>query len=311
MPQVVVWTLPMSVLMGTLLALSQLSGTNEIVAMRAGGVSFYRLAAPALIAGALVSLVTLGLNEMVVPAANATANRVMVEEIRGGELPRITKNVMLKDFANDRLSRFLYAADFDQATKTMSDVAMLEWPGDGAVRQTTAEKLVWEDDGWYFANGTVYVFHGKPGSPAAQVSQLSFHGGKQRVPLKARPEDIAKMQKNPDSMSLTELRTQLALLSPGDERRREFAVQYHLKWSIPAASLVFAWVGAPLGVQHHRRATSVGFGLSIIVIFAYYIVLTLGTAMGQGGTLPPMFAAWLANMLLFVVGVYLVAKARK
>lgn len=309
LPQILVWTFPMSVLMGALLALSRLSSTSELVAMRAAGVNFYRMMAPILVIGALVVVTTVGMNEELVPWANGEVQRVMIEEIQGGELPTVTKNVMLRDFDGDRLTRFIYATDFDQATATMRNVAMLEWQDGEPIRQTTADALVWEADGWYFRNGKTYVFAGPEGK--GEVTEISFRGGKQRVALKERPEDIPKSQKTPETMTMTELRRQMELLGPLHERYREFSLQYYLRFATPLVSLVFAWVGVPLGIQHHRRATSVGFGLSIVVIFAYYVVMTLFTALGRSGTLPPALAAFAPDGLLALVGLALVIRARK
>ncbi|MGE5553947.1 MAG: LptF/LptG family permease [Betaproteobacteria bacterium] len=309
LPQIMVWTFPMAVLMGTLLGLSRLSATCELVAMRAGGVSFYRMMGPVLLIGGLVVVLTLGMNERLVPWANGEAQRVMIEEINGGELPRVTKNVMLRDFEGERLTRFIYATDFDHATATMHNVAMLEWRDGEPFRQTTAEALVWEDDGWYFRNGKTYVFAGPDGR--GQVTEVVFRGGKQRVGLKERPEDIPKAQKSPETMTMAELRQQMALLGRAHDRYRDFSVQYYLRFATPLVSLVFAWVGVPLGIQHHRRATSVGFGLAVIIIFAYYVVMTLFTALGLGGSVPPAVAAFAPIVLLAAVGLMLVIRARK
>jgi lipopolysaccharide export system permease protein len=265
--------------------------------------------APVLVLGALVSLVTVGLNEALVPWAGGEAQRVVVEELEGGKLPRVTRNVMLKDFDGERLARFIYATDFDQATATMHHVAMLEWRDGEPFRQTTADALVYEDAGWYFKNGKTYQFSGPSGD--SQVTELTFKGGRQRVALKERPEDIPKSQKAPETMTIRELRREMAVLGPANERFKEFSLQYYLRFATPLVSVIFAWIGVPLGIQHHRRATSAGFGLSIIVIFAYYVVMTLSTAFGQGGTVPPAAAAFAPDVLLFLAGLVFVFRARK
>lgn len=308
LPQILVWTFPMSVLMGALLSLSRLSASSELVAMRAGGVSFFRLMAPVLAVGLLITGVTLAMNESLVPWANDQARRLSAE-MRGEQLPRVTKNVVLRDFEGDRLSRFIYAVEFDQETSTMHDVAMIEWRGGVPTRQTTAEALIWEEDGWHFVNGRTYIFSGPEGR--GQVTELSFQGGKQRVALKERPEDIPVSQKRVETMTMSELRQQMSLLGRAHERYREFLLQLHMRFATPVVSLVFAWVGVPLGIQHHRRATSVGFGLSIIIIFAYYVLMTLFSALGQGGAVTPAVAAWAPNVLLALVGLLLVIRARK
>src|SRR5690606_26410869 len=89
---------------------------------------------------------------------------------------------------------------------------------------------------------------------------------------------------------------------------RSLEVKKHLKYSIPMASLFFAMIGVPLGIQSHRSASSIGFGLSIIIIFAYYIMMTLGSALGQAGVLPALLAAWIQNIAIGGYGAWLLAK---
>jgi len=89
---------------------------------------------------------------------------------------------------------------------------------------------------------------------------------------------------------------------------RRHLVQLHLKVALPAASIVFALVGAPLGMQSHRRAASIGFGLSIVVIFVYYVLMSVGSALGEGGQLPPALGAWLQNILLGAFGIIMILR---
>ncbi len=88
LPQVIVYTFPMAVLLAALLTLSRLSSTSEIVAMKAGTVSFYRIVGPVLAVGLFVSGISLAVEESVVPAANYEYRRVVTEDVRGGQLPQ-------------------------------------------------------------------------------------------------------------------------------------------------------------------------------------------------------------------------------
>jgi lipopolysaccharide export system permease protein len=259
--------------------------------------------------GVLTAALSFVVGEAVVPWANRESRRVMVEEVDGGQLPRVTKNVMLRDFAAGRLSRLIYATDFDQETATMHNVAMLEWRDGEPFRQTTADRLVWEADGWYFVGGKTYLFAGPEGK--GQVTEVSFRDGKQRVALSERPEDIPLSQKDPENMTMAELRTQMALLRQDREASKVYSLQYWLRFATPFSSVVFAFIGTPLGIQHHRRASSVGFGLSVVIIFAYYVLMTLFSALGRGGVVAPALAAWPPDVLLFLAGAWFVLRARK
>jgi lipopolysaccharide export LptBFGC system permease protein LptF len=75
---------------------------------------------------------------------------------------------------------------------------------------------------------------------------------------------------------------------------------------VPASAALFALLAAPLGLRPHRGGTSIGFGLTIVVLVAYYIMLSLTLTLGQGGRLPPVLAAWLPDVVLAAVGIALV-----
>lgn len=83
------------------------------------------------------------------------------------------------------------------------------------------------------------------------------------------------------------------------------------RFTIPIASFVFALVGAPLGLQKQRSSSSIGFGLSVIIIFVYYGVMTFTGALGKGGALPPLVAAAIPDTLGIIAGLWLNWKVSK
>ncbi len=302
MPQVIVWTLPMSVLLATLLSLSKLSANSEIVAMKAGGMGFLRMVRPVLIVAVLVSLLAFLTQEEVVPAANTRAEKVMVEELYGSSLPTVTNHVVVKKQDGANLLWLLYAREFDSGTQTLTDVTIVTMEANRPRQATYATRVVWDDNTWFMENGVTHVL----GDDTAYT--MTFNSGRQPISLDQTPAQLAAGQKDPEQMSLAELRSHIAVLRAQGALVRDLEVKMHLKYSIPFAALIFALVGAPLGVQPHRSATSIGFGLSIILIFVYYTLMTLGSALGQGGYLPPWLAAWGQNIVLGSAGCLLIVR---
>jgi len=299
LPQIIVWTLPMSVLLATLLSLSRLSQNSEIVAMQAGGTSFWRLAAPVLCVSALISLLSFAINETIVPGTNAEARRVLVEEVRGSRLPTITRHVVIKGERGNNLDWILYANRYDNRTSTFYQATLVYMSNNAPVQTAFADRIVWNERTWVMENGITYHF-----TPDGEVVVATYPSHSRPVDLGQRPEDIARLQKNPEEMGLAELREHISALRSQGADVRSLQVQMHLKYSIPLASLVFALIGVPLGVQSHRSASATGFGMSIIIIFIYYILMTLGSALGQAGALPPPLAAWIQNLILGAYGAY-------
>jgi len=296
-PQILGWTLPMGIMVGSLLTLSRLSANAEIVALQAGGYSLRRVTLPVLALGLAFVLIAVGVNEWLAPWANTERERVMVEQVRGRTLPVESRNITLEQYQGGRLSWFLYAARFNPTAQTMQDVTMIRLEDGRPVETTFARRVVWVGDQWAMEDGERYRFE-----PDGRAVRIAFQGGRQPAAIPYRPGQVAQGTKPPEQMGLRELGAYIRVLRAQGVEARAQRVEWHLKLAIPFASLVFALLGSGMGIQSHRSAVSVGFGLSVGVIFVYYVVMTLGTALAKSGSLPPELGAWIQNLLGLAVG---------
>lgn len=112
-------------------------------------------------------------------------------------------------------------------------------------------------------------------------------------------------------MTIRELRDQIKLLDDNAVDTNKMKVEMYNRFALPLASLVCALVGAPLGVQKQRGSSSLGFGLSVIVILIYYSIMTLGNALGNGGRIPTYLAAFLPDIICGIAGIFLIYKRSK
>jgi lipopolysaccharide export system permease protein len=106
----------------------------------------------------------------------------------------------------------------------------------------------------------------------------------------------------PDEMSAWELGEHIRRLKQQGAAATKLLVEYYLKFAIPFASLVFGIVAAPLGITTHRTSTSRGFGMSILIIFVYYVIMSLSCALAERGSISPMLGAWFSNILFSAIG---------
>ena len=118
-------------------------------------------------------------------------------------------------------------------------------------------------------------------------------------------------QKKMEEMTRSELREQIKILQEQYVDTKKLEAELAQRYTVPMASLIFAMVGVPLGMQPNRRSSSAGFALSVIIIFLYYAGMVMATALGRGGALPPMLAVWLPNIISGAIGLYLVRKAAR
>ncbi len=302
MPEVINYTFPMSVLLATLMAFGKLSGSSEIVAMKSGGVSYYRIVAPVLAVGFVISMFSVIWAEKVVPPSKFEARRILNTEIRGNIKPKTQEHVVIKTLSGDT-QRITYARSFDESTGIMSNITIEEFSDDRLSRVQTAEQAKWENNSWVLENGTVYTVDEKEGV----TSKASFT--RQVIPLNTKPKEIAWEQKDSDEMTLGELRGYIRLLERQHLPVANYWTEIFMRFAIPLASFVFALLGAPLGTQRQRSSSSIGMGLSVIVILVYYGVMAFTSGLGKGGVIPPLLAAMAPNILCFIAGIFLLKKA--
>jgi lipopolysaccharide export system permease protein len=110
-------------------------------------------------------------------------------------------------------------------------------------------------------------------------------------------------------MTIAELKDFISLKEKMGVDVTDFKIQLNMKMALPFASLVFALLGAPLGITRRRASSSIGLGLSIIVIFLYYIVAFVSMAVGELGLISPALSAWMPNFVTGGIGWYILSKA--
>lgn len=293
LPAILVITFPVSTLLGVLLGLGRLVKDNELQAMRLSGISLARLFLPVVVFGAFMTGVTLVINELVSPWANHRANTLIRRAAFGAALPQIREQIFFRG-PDDRV---FYIGAADDPQRALRNVMVFE----GSTpfpKLITADTAEWEDRRWVMHDGVIREFDEQGFSRyEAGFTDLEITVG---LPAGA----FHAGQKTPEEMTARELRHYLSLFGHGDAAAR-FSVEYHRKFAIPFASLIFAALAAPLSVRTAQGGRLVGIGLSIALLFAYYVMMSVGRAMGIVGTLAPYLSAWMPN-LVFVLSAGLV-----
>lgn len=306
-PQFILYSFPMSMLLAALMTYGQLSSDSEIVAMRSVGASVYRIVVPALALSLVITGVTFIFNDWIVPSANYQA-AITLEKALNQDKPLFQdKNIFYPeyatvqdDFGNPQkiLKRLFYAERFDG--QEMQGLTVLDRSEGNVSQIVTSEAATWnfKENKWDFFNGVMYFM-----SPDGSIDNfLRFK--RQQIQLPRTPLDLASRVRDNTELSIAQARSQMKFFQQaGDDRAvRKLRVRIQQKFSLPFACLVFGLVGAALGVLPSNTSKSTSFGLSVIVIFCYYTLFTVTGQMGVLGSLPPLVAAWLANIVGLTVG---------
>ena len=303
LPGIIMWTFPMSTLLATLLTFGRLSSSSEITAMKSCGISFGRIAAPAIFLGFVVSVCSILFNEHVVPWSKTAYNNVVYYEIQGNTEMKSQDHIIVKEIMNDKIQRLVYAREYRASDETLQGVTMQEFNDDGKVTHVeNATFAEWVDNMWIMHEGIIYDI-----SEDERTRSMRF--SRQILPVKASPRQIVREQKTPEELTMKELRAQIEIMKSQYVNTNDLETELYQRFTIPMASLVFALIGVPLGLQPTRNASSMGFALSVVIIFVYYAIMTLANAIGIGGLLAPMIAVWIPNIIGLLFGAFLIYRA--
>ena len=305
LPNVIMWTFPMSMLLATLLTFGRLSSSSEITAMKSCGIGFFRIATPAIILGFFVSIAAILFNEHVVPWANTAYRNVVYYEIQGNTGAKSQDHIILKDIKDGQIQRLLYARRYDADSQSLQNVTLQEFNDAGKVSHVeNAEYAEYEGKEWIMHNGMLYDI-----SDGESEHTLRFNT--QVLPISASPRQIVREQKNPEELTMKELKAQIRIMKTQYVDTNKLETELYQRITVPMASLIFALIGVPLGLQPTRNSSSAGFAMSVIIIFFYYALMTMANAIGRGGALSPMLAVWIPNIVGLIAGLFLIRKASR
>ena len=296
LPEVIVMTIPIGVLLGTLLVFNRLSGDSEIIALRTSGVSFYRIMVAPLLFGLLTSFVSFCINEFVVPTANRTAKKLEFVAMYKMTLPEGQANFTYMERGKDlQLSRVYYIGLYNQST--IYNAIILDFTRDKMVQIISAATGKWNHGEWILEKGRTYALAGD--SDVTRI--LKFD--KLVIPGIQNAQKALDVQKvPPKDMSIGELSAYMEVMKKGNVLGNDLLLRYYQKFSQPLACLIVALAGAPLGLLARRSRSNLGLIYSAGVVFLYYVLQSSSGALGESGRMAPMLAAWMPNIVIGILG---------
>ena len=309
--------LPVGLLLALLYALTNHARHQELTAMRAAGLSLWRVAAPYFGVGLLLSVAVYGLNEHWAPESAERAERV--RKRYSGDPAEASDRRWKSDlkFHNDGQQRFWLIGAYNVETGEMRRV-YVEWKlAGGARRQLLAEWALRTNGIWTFYNVRQLVPETTPELLPRQeqldelaVPELSETREQINSEIKISQLSSKKAAKSVQ-LTIAEILHYKVLhpqLRPSD--RALLDTQLHARLSAPWTCLVVVLVAVPFGAPSGRRNVFVGVASSIFIAFAYFILQRLAMAAGTVGSVPPILAGWLPNCLFATLGIGLLRRVR-
>jgi len=306
-PKLIYDSAPMAVLVAVLVTFGVLTKHNEVTAMKACGVSLYRLAAPVLLACGLLSAALFAFDHYYVPEANRIQDAIR-NEIKGRPVQTYLRPDRRWIFG--RGSRIYYYRYFDPAQSIMYGVSVYELePATFRLRRhIQAERARWEPSlgTWVFQNGQSWDLE------QVRVTRYQdFLNQTATFPgLDEPPGYFFKEVKQDQQMNFAELEAYIRELRQSGLDTSRLQVQYHKKFSVPLFALIMALISIPFAFLTGQRGAMAGVGVSFIIALAYWAVSQLFEQIGNLSQLPAAMAAWSPGLLFALSGTYLLTRVR-
>ncbi len=301
LPSIFAVTIPMAFLLGVLLAFGRLASESEIVAIRAVGVSPLRLLKPVLFLASVAGVITLYINAIALPASNQ-AHRELVFSLVVSKARTVVRP---RNFTDDLLPgrMMLYVSDIAADTQEWKDLLIHDTRtrGERSLILARDGHLVIDREGrrvrLELGEGSRHTFFT---ADPAEYRRTAFASMGFELPF-AEFFPKLPLTKGDREMTLPELAGRIGQLQSegkGPKDWGRFAVEWHKKFAIPSACIVFGLLGLSLSLGSKKEARSAAFALSIAVIFVYYILIRLGEQAGDTGVMTPFLAMWGANIVM-------------
>jgi len=301
-PAILIYILPISTLVAILLSMGRLSSDNEIVTIRASGISLTRLVTPLLTLGLLLSVLMVIFNDRIIPYAHFESRKTLIEVGMQNPAAALEPGVFINSF--EKYILFIYSIDENK----LYNIRIYEPQGeDKPTRVIVAKK------GEFLA------------LPEKKIVKLKLMDGTADEPDPDNPRNFYKLNfktyfmnlnfgnaqdknsiaKKPKDMTINELRQQINKLGKDNIDYTPMAAEINEKISLAFSSFVFILLGLPMAVITRRREKSINFGIAFIIIGVYYLMLLGLETLSMQGYLDPTLALWLPNILFGSLGLYL------
>jgi LPS export ABC transporter permease LptG len=294
--------LPVIMLVGTIFLFLTLTRWHELTALKAAGISLYRASAP-ILGFAFAVAVGAGLfQEFLLPLLNARGEEVDRVKIRG-QLPRHLQS-QTRLWLRSSDSRFYRVELLSPGTNELFGVTVLEVDDQfRLVNRLDARRALWTAAGWEFQDGAFREI-----GPTGTVTTVPF--AQTALELEESIRDFTDIQKPPAAMSYLELREYVTRLEAAGFHVRKYLVDLYSKLSDPLKNLIMVLVAIPFALQSPRGGRVYGIALAIGIMVAYTVVDYSARAFARAELLPPLLAAWTANIVFLGVGASLFLRAR-
>jgi lipopolysaccharide export system permease protein len=307
-PHFLVFVFPMSVMMAILLTLMRMSGDNEIAALKSGGVSLYKLLPPIITLSVAGCLATMFMTVYGMPLG-----KIAIKQLTYKMLASNTDiGLKARTFVNEFKDVTLYVNEVNLQNRKLKDVFIEDRRNPRATSTVVApEGLLLKDSKGRATRLRLYngminqVELDKRSANAIYFTTYDIN----LVNMVQRIEVWRNSLKDESEMTLAELKEYLLQVREKPEKYFDALIEFHQKFSIPAACVALSILAVPLGVELKSSRRSAGLGMGMLIFILYYVLMTAGRVFGQMGFYHPAVGLWVPNIMVGIGGVIMLIRA--
>lgn len=296
LPEIIKILAPIATLLATLFTIGRLSTLNEIVAMKSGGLSLYRIMIPLSIVALIFSSAHLYFNGWIVP--NSSEKKVAIEQeyLKKNKSGGPIYNLYFRDAPKKNVTIDYYNSD----KKVGKDVAV-EFYSESfkprLIRRIEADSLKWDDSNhkWILVNGIERKFD--------DDSIIVDVFDKRTADLNIKHKQIVRLKKSVEEMTLDEFREHISTLKRGGKDVRKQLIQYYGEYAFPFSNFVVILFGVPFASVRKKGGIAVQIGAAMIISFTYLIFIQFSQTIGYIIDVEPWISAWFANIFFLILGI--------
>ncbi|MCK9448114.1 MAG: LptF/LptG family permease [Bacteroidales bacterium] len=280
---------------------SKMAGNSEIIAILSSGISFWRMLWPYFLASLLLAVVSLYFGNILIPHTN--------------QQRREFKNLYMEDLYKDRERNihvqiekgvYAYVEHYNSKLNVGYRFSLEKYNGYELVYKLAADRIELD------TNTQGWIIHNFYERSLDSLQEYFTRGERKDTVLNLVPTDLYEIKEDFEVMNFWELRRHIE-----NERLKGnagvvvYEVEMHKRMAAPAAILILTLIGVALSSRKVRRGIGVHLGAGIAITFAYILFMQFSTVFATYGNLSPALAAWIPNIIFFVLSIYLVIKAPK
>ncbi|MDY6933463.1 MAG: LptF/LptG family permease [Spirochaetota bacterium] len=303
LPSIISITVPMSVLISVIISIGRLSSDSEITALQASGISSYMIYKPPVISSIVIMLFMILFNDTLLVYSNKNYNKTFVQILKSSPVT-VLEDKIFSSLGN----RTIWVERIDRENGKLDNIILYN-KNDGEGWDVIKAKWgLWKNN----SDGSkmLVLYEGRFFSSKinnASFSVIDFSNGNAEILLtdSGIDYDDSKDKLNPAEMNSIQLYSKLRTVKKTFMEDRDIArywVELFKKQAIPFSCFVFSIIGVPIGLFSKRSSRGIGFGISIIVFFIYYVFFMTGQSFAIRGILYPFLGVWSANFILLFAG---------